>query len=412
MKSADNIRELIKRLRIRPDADADRKIHDDILRALEEWEQTRQTPIKHNIGRIIMKSQITKFAAAAAILTVAGLLIAFLGTSKPAYGLAQTIEANRGMRYLHTKRSKAPHEEPAKECWLAFDEAGRPKAVRIQWAERFIGVENIVVWTEAETKSWYMKHNCLHIFNDQIYTSRIHSMTENEDLRLMVEYLHRDEAKGQVEVEIDEPSGEGEPIVVTATYLPGSEKYGMRTVLFVDRATKLVTSMELYFLKEGEYKYYWVITYHDYNVPIDDEMFSMDDEIPPDAECIRTATDDIGLPQGNLSDDEIAVEVVRQYLEAVIAEDFVRACQMWDLTPSRSPAEIQSRLGGARVVRIVSIGEPEPHPRPSKLFPKMKEVPFTVEFEKNGTKQLSKKRAKVRPILGRRERWAVQGPRF
>ena len=98
MKSVGNIRELIKRLRIRPDADADRKVHEGISQALEEWEQTRQTPIKHNIGRIIMKSKITKVAAAAVIVVAA--LIHFFGDAQQTL-YAQVLEAFENARKIH-----------------------------------------------------------------------------------------------------------------------------------------------------------------------------------------------------------------------------------------------------------------------------------------------------------------------
>lgn len=67
MKSADNIRELIKGLSVRPGADVDRKIHAGISQALEEWEQKNPAPPGHNIGRTMMNSKIAKLAAAAVI---------------------------------------------------------------------------------------------------------------------------------------------------------------------------------------------------------------------------------------------------------------------------------------------------------------------------------------------------------
>jgi hypothetical protein len=74
MSMAKNIRELFKRLRVRPDASVDRKVHDGITRALHEWEKSTSAATQPSLWRIIMKSRITKIATAAII--VIGVLIA------------------------------------------------------------------------------------------------------------------------------------------------------------------------------------------------------------------------------------------------------------------------------------------------------------------------------------------------
>lgn len=405
MRLNDNIKSLFAESNVNVRVQYDDRIMSGAFAAIEESGKRKSAALQPNVWRTTMKSRITTLASVAGIFIVAGLLITLVPKwVAPAYGLGQTIEVNRGMRYLHTRYFDASHEDPAKECWLEFDDGGRVKNVRIKWAGS-MGSEKAVVWGREETKMWSKKQNWLTIFNDEIYTSRIHSMMENEDLRLMLEHLYEAEASGHVQIEIDESSNKTEPVIVTATYLPESPRHRGRRVLFIDRATKLVTSMELYVLEDGEYKYNGVITYHDYNVPIDANMFSLDDEIPADATRVDTRIQDVGLAQGDLTDEEIAIEVVRQFIESLMAKDYTRASQLLEGFPQH---EIKKGWGKLNIVRLVSIDEPGPPSKPSKLFPKMLCVPYTIEIEKDGEITTCERQLNVRRALGRRERWVVR----
>ena len=68
MRPAENINELIKKLQLKASADLDRRVHEDISRALTETKKTKSAPPEPNIWRIIMKSPITKLATAAVVI--------------------------------------------------------------------------------------------------------------------------------------------------------------------------------------------------------------------------------------------------------------------------------------------------------------------------------------------------------
>ena len=356
--------------------------------------------IREFVGGTIMKNKITKLAAAAVIIIAVVLSIIFLDKSvTTVYAIEQTIEANRTMRYLHLRYFDSSHNDVAKECWLEFDETGQATNVRINWSEWMAGGE-VVVWNQYKTQILNKKQNFLIIFNDEIYTARVLTMAGRENPRLTVERLYERQAKGEVEIEIEQPASKAEPIIVTATGLGDNTK---RFVLHVDQATNLVTSLKWYQLENGEYKYQGVMEYHDYNVPICAKMFSLDDEVPGDIKIIDTRVQDIGLAQGNLSDKEIATKVVREFLEALIVKDYTKAAQISGIP---SPKKIKQGWGKLKVVRIVSIDEPTPPAESSKLFPNWQRVLCTIEIEKNGKEvQQQLKSFKVRPVLGRRERW-------
>ena len=68
MRPSDNINELIKKLHLKASADLDKRVHDDISAALAESKKTGSVQTEPNIWRIIMKSKISKLAAAAVII--------------------------------------------------------------------------------------------------------------------------------------------------------------------------------------------------------------------------------------------------------------------------------------------------------------------------------------------------------
>jgi hypothetical protein len=259
----------------------------------------------------------------------------------------------------------------------------------------------IVAWSPDETQILNKKRNFLIRFNDEIYTARMLAMARRENPRLIVERLHERQAKGEVEIEIDQPVRKTGLVAVTATGLGDDRK---RLVLFVDQDTNLVTSLKWYQLENSEYEYQGVMEYHDYNVPISAKMFNLDNEVPGDIEIIDTRVQDIGIAQGDLSDEEIATKVVREFLEALIVEDYGRAAQISGILP---PERIRQGWGKLQVVRIVSIDQPTPPAEPSELFPNRQNVRCTLEVQNNANEVPRQFTSfiKVRPVLGRRERW-------
>jgi len=68
MRPLDNIEKLIKKLRYKPSAETHDRVLGNVFRALDESEKRKSAPSQPNIWRIIMKSKITKLAAAAVII--------------------------------------------------------------------------------------------------------------------------------------------------------------------------------------------------------------------------------------------------------------------------------------------------------------------------------------------------------
>ena len=217
---------------------------------------------------------------------------------------------------------------------------------------------------------------------------------------MAVERLYEREEQGKVMIDINEPPDKAEPIVVTVTYLPESLTPNRRFVLFVDQATKLVIAMETYQLKDGEYQYVGIMEYYDYNQPIEAKMFTLE-QVPDDAMRVDQTTQEVGLAQGNLTDEEIAVKVVREFLEAVIARDYATASKLYQGIPVKF---LEKQLGRKKFVRIVTIGEPTPSDRNNSL-----RVPCKYEIEVDGVKSVVQSHPYVRPVFGQSDRWTIDG---
>jgi len=362
-----------------------------------------------SIRIMIMKSPITKLAAAAVIIVAVMLSINLWDKSIPtAYALEQTIQASHSVRYLHIKDFKKGREEP-KEFWLEFNEQGGVKNIRAympEWDSPSDGAK-VVIWQQGKAKIWFKKKKSLLTIREKRFADNMLAVVQLFDPKLAVQRFSEMEKHGLAKIEIEEPSKKSEPITVTATYLPETAGLGLlsdRTVLFVDQATKLVISLESYHLAEGgDYELMGWTEFYDYNQRIDPAVFVLDD-LPSDVIQIDQTIQDIGLEQGNLSDEEIAVKVVREFYEALIEKDHAKAGRLFEGIPA---TRIEEMFKDLKIVRIISIGEPNPHPSPG-VGGFM--VPCKLEIEKDGIKSVYEPYGPgVRQVYGQPNRWGIHG---
>jgi len=368
------------------------------------FSETLMQPKRYILREYIMKSQITKLAAAAVIILAVVLTINLWNES--AYVLAQTIKANHTVRYLHIKDFASEHKDEPKEFWVECDNLGNIVNARMhmpQWDSPQDGAK-VIVWNQNKVQVYFKKKNLLFVAADKTFADRMLRIVEGHDPRLAVERLYELQTQGKVKIEIDQPSDKAKPIVVTATHLSESSSPHRREVLFVDQATKLVKTARYYRLKDGEYQYIGVQEYYNYNQPIDAGMFTLDDEVSADVMRVDQTIQDVGLVQGNLSDEEIAVEVTRQFFQALIAADYAKAGKLLEGIPAD---KIKQGFGQTRFLRIISIGPAGPHPNPATGG---MVVPCTIEIEKAGKKSLWKlERLGVRQVFNQPGRWTIFG---
>jgi hypothetical protein len=238
-------------------------------------------------------------------------------------------------------------------------------------------------------------------------------------------------SEGKVDLDIDLPEDKASPIIVTATILEkvteekpttnteremtklfnmwkGSENDISKLVLLVDPATKLVTSIEFYEQRQGQDHCAYILEYYDYNQPIAAEMFVLEDEIPADVLRIDQTTQKAGLAQGQLTDKEIAAEVIRQFLEALIEQDYAKAGRLWGGVPAERMEKVYGQI---RFIRIISIDKAVPCKEADVSedhYCTGLHVPCVIEIEENGKiRQWKQKYAAVRQVHGQPDRWQI-----
>ncbi|MBN2595133.1 MAG: hypothetical protein JXA81_16640, partial [Sedimentisphaerales bacterium] len=124
MRLAENINELIKKLKLKASADLDMRVNDDISTALaesdkhvlSEVEGTKSAVTQPKIGRIIMKNPITKLAAAAVIIVLVAMgLFEFMGTENTSgvvwADVVRKVGASRGLIFRCTDLSPSNEDD-------------------------------------------------------------------------------------------------------------------------------------------------------------------------------------------------------------------------------------------------------------------------------------------------------------
>ncbi|MCP4257882.1 MAG: outer membrane lipoprotein-sorting protein [Planctomycetes bacterium] len=402
MRPAENIEKLLKDINIDTNAKTDDAVLDDVIEAFEKSKDKKTSAIEQNIWRIIMKSPIIKLAAAAVIVLAVVFSMTIFDKSVPtAYAIEQTIQASHSVQYLHIRAITLSHEDQPVEFWIEFAQDGQPKNMRLNlpdWMAPGSGPRE-VIWQGSTKQEWLREKNILTTTEDEASATQILKMIENLDPKLAVTRLQEKQEQGKVELEINESADKAEPIIVTATSTKEDDSSFQRKILYIDQATRLVNVIELYKLRNGEYKYMKTMEFYDYNQPIDAKMFMFKD-VSNDAEHIDLMT--IGLAQDNLSDEEIAVEVVRQFLEALIDGNYDKASKLFPGVPAD---EIKEMFGEINIIRIVSMGKPILHSETNRL-----RVPYELEVEMEGKKSLWKQQGPlVQHLAGQPDRWAIMG---
>ena len=341
----------------------------------------------HSIRIMIMKSPITKLAAAAVIIVAVVLSINVFDKSiGTAYAIEQTIEANRGLRFIHLKYE--PAGTGVEEIWAQFDDNGKLLHLRMNFPNTMDGPKD-VVWQEGKAEVWFKAKKAIAVLREKNILAQLKMSYKSFDPKLIGEQLYHVQADEKKQIEIQEPRSKDESITITWT------RNGFRMVYKVDPETKLLQQFEKYELKDGEYKFLGRTKYLDYNQPVDPEIFVLN----PPAEVVRVdqTTQEVGMAKGELSEEEIAVEMARQFLEALIDQDYTKAGKLIANVPAEWVK--QQPFGKTKYIRIVSIGKPVPYTNTGSL-----RVPCKVEIEKDGKITVQSIAPCIREVYGQPER--------
>ncbi|MHA2315498.1 MAG: hypothetical protein ACXACF_09525, partial [Candidatus Hermodarchaeia archaeon] len=375
MKPADRIKKLINESDVTTSSDADKRILADALKHLDKLKQKNSAVEQSNIWRTIMKSKMTKLAAAAVIIIAVLFLITFFDkVATPAYALEQTIKANHTIKTIHLRMFKDGQSIENNEFlnyWIKYDNAGKLSNLRCNEHDND-GVR-FTVWNDGVSKAWIPENNVVIIIRENNTGKEFEDFAKEFDPKLSLQRLYdMSMEEEEIELKIDEPTEDSNSIYVKATHSGCKE----RVDLVVDRQTKLMKKFSKYCLKDQEYKLDMRIEFLAYNKPIDMSVFQLSG-IPDDALVYDQVDQLVGLEKGDLTNEEIAAKVVREGLKATIAKDYGQVRRLMEGDPGGTIEEFVEEEFEARLVRIISIGQPEP----DEKFKHVLCVPCEIEVE-------------------------------
>ncbi len=350
--------------------------------------QKRTTPLGV-LRRKIMKSPVTKIAAAAVIIITGILAVNLFDQSVPtAYAIEQTVEASRNLRFIHLKNESAgTGGKGVDEMWAAFDAEGNLQRLRMNFPNPADGPKD-VIWQEGKAAVWFKAKQRTAVVREKNMLARLKMSYRDFDPKVLGEELCRIQAQDANQITIKESHSDDDPITITET------RNGVRTIYKVDPKTKLLLQYENYVLKNGDYKFAGRTLYLDYNQPIDPSIFIFD--LP---------TQDVGMAKGALSDEQIAVELTRQFIHALIDEDYDKIEKLLAYPPGAWAEQRQrfaEMFAEVKLIRLVSIGKPESQPERGGL-----RVPCQVEIEKDGKSTIQPIAPCTQQLYGQPERWQV-----
>lgn len=327
-------------------------------------------------------------ALAAATLLIAGYLgfMNFISRDTgSAWAVEKTIAAYEGLKFIHIAIEPVTPEHAA-GMWAQFDGQGKLETLRFDFAETADGPK-VVLWQADKAQVWFKKKNSVAVVKEPAILKRMKMSVNDFDPRALVAGALRKASKPASITPSD--------IAIVVESSPN-----LREVFHIDPKTNLVTSFEKFIKKDGKEELAARFRYLEYNDPKVAEAFNL--PIPKDALRIDETAQTIGLLKGGLSNEAVAVQIVREFMEALIAKDYAKASQLYGGLPA---AMLEKNLGSMRFLRIVSIGVPTPFKANDSL-----KVPCKIEVEKDGKKEIWEPYGPfVRPVYNQPERWAICG---
>lgn len=395
MKPTDNLEETIKKdLSFAAGAEMRSRILGDALATAEESRKASPALAGQSKRSKIMKSPITRIAAAAVVVIAVILSIHLWDKSTPsAYAFTQTVEAMKGKRSFHIRTYFRQRRKC--EFWAQFDEEG--KLVRFRQEEgddpkRIL----LTTWKDGVRSQYYPPPWGIKLMTRVDNSGGGLEDLEEFDPETVVQEVHKLVAAGKAVMEIQDPPRHAHLMTIHVKRIDGKP---LRQVLVVDPDTKLVVRVDDYWGGgEKEKAFHHGIEVLEYNKTIDPRL--IDPSLPEDTLIMDQVTQEVGMAQGDMSNEEVAVRIVREALGAWAKGDFAKAGKLCGGAPTKMLTE---RYGHVRPVRIISIGQPEKIDFGEPRF----WIPCQYEIERNGQPEITNQKFAALIVDGRPGRWYV-----
>ncbi len=294
-----------------------------------------------------MRSPSMKWAvAAAAVVAVgAGLIGIWHNGGATAYAFAQTVEAMQGKRSFHIQTYFQQRRKD--EFWAEFDKQGNLLRFRQEEDPTPRG-PMITIWENGILNRYSPRRN-LHAYSRLPNTEHGIEGLEEFDPETIVQEIHALVEAGKAVMETDPLARYTKLMTLRVT----RKNKSLKQVLVVDPVTKFVVRVDDYWGGEEGEGIHKGIEVLEYNEAMDPRLFVPD--FPQDAILMDQVTREVGMAQGDMTEKEVAVEVIRQAMEAWAQEDYVTLGKLFGGLP---PAWFTG-LGNLRPVSEVTFGQPE-----------------------------------------------------
>ncbi len=347
-----------------------------------------------NMIRTHKRLSVASAVAVAALAAGLALSISLVSPSGRAYALEETAQANNQVTIYHVKVTPAAE---LGEAWVQLSPDGTPIQARMDFQSPQDGAK-VVILSKGKAEVWFKDKNALTFTPEADALKRITEMRNLADPKLAFERLQAEKAAGKVEVTTKQPAKDSEPIVLTVTSRINPDQ---RRVYEINPKAKLVERITIYRRTGEKWEQLELRQYLDYNQPIDPKVFQP--EMPRGMTVFDQIARKPGLVKGDLTEDEIAKKVVREFFEALIARDYDKAGMIYEGMPGK---KLEEGFGQAKFLRIIEIGKPAPAPNP---LMEALQVPAKVEIEIKGQRKVEDFSAFVRPPHGQPDRRVISG---
>jgi hypothetical protein len=257
MRPAGNMEKLVKNVDIDTNAKMDEAVIDDVLKAFEQSKAQKSTAGQPSIWRIIMKSRITKLAAAAVIIGVFGLFL-FVGDGQATL-YAQVMEAFEEAKTIYA-------------IGYCLEDAQMKKAYEL-WYQQALGLRTEETYqgkTRTRLKNGRYEWEYLQGNNFAIETESIRKLRLPGELIEPGRYLKECTREPQGDMEFD-----GFPCRLYAHTDPGDdERPAVKSMLWIDKQMRFRRYEEQKFL-DGVWQTVELSTVA-YDIPIESRLFTAD----------------------------------------------------------------------------------------------------------------------------------------
>ena len=354
MSSEKRIEKFLKRIDVVPDAVRKQERLTALLESRDQSQTITSDTSRPTIRSILMNRHAWKVAASLiGVVTLIGVIGILQNGNQAAYAFEQTVAAMMDKQSFHIMTYWATPTDRDDEYWTEFDEFG--KVIRYRRLERFdrFGMPDRspieTIWESGVRYDYELEDPNEPGILLVTRTEQVADMDDLEEfnpettLETLLSDLNGQIESGRVTVTYgDSLTSEG---YISIEVIRNSDQW--RDVLLVDPETKFLVRMDYYRLYPtdedlanddndkpylvGNYKYLKGIEVLEYNQSIDPNVFIPD--FPEDTIVIDQLDREVGMAQGDLTNEEVAYAIVMQAMEAWAAADYKTAGMLFGGAP-------------------------------------------------------------------------------